>query len=222
MPRVRCWISDTERRTNEVLMRRTSPEFDAYIAKSAEFARPILKRIRRLFHRASPRIEETIKWGFPHFEYKGMVGSMAAFKQHVSFGFWKGKLLSDPHKLFAVMGKTTMSMSKITDASQLPADRILLEYIREAVALNEQGVKLPPWKKPARKQELEIPDDLVRALKANKKAGATFEGFSPSHKREYVEWITEAKQEETRTKRLVTAIEWMTQGKPRNWKYMKK
>lgn len=142
MPPVRCWISDPERGTNEVIMKKASPEFDAYIAKSAAFARPILKRIRTLFHRACPSIEEKIKWGFPHFEYKGMVGSMAAFKQHVSFGFWKGKLLSDPHKLFAVMGKTT--------------------------------------------------------------------------------WITEAKQEEARSKRLATAIEWMTQGKPRNWKYMKK
>lgn len=203
-------------------MKNLSPEFDSYINKSAAFARPILKKIRSLFHQACPQIEETIKWGFPHFEYKGVVGSMAAFKQHASFGFWKGKLLSDPHTLFAVMGKTTMSMARLTDVSELPSDKILLAYIREAVALNEQGVKLPPRKKTARKKALEIPAELVKALKQNKEALATFEAFSPSNKRDYVEWITEAKQPETRVKRLATSIEWLSEGKPRNWKYMKK
>lgn len=203
-------------------MKKLSSEFDTYIAGSAEFARPILKKIRSLFHKACPQIEETIKWGFPHFEYKGVVGSMAAFKQHASFGFWKGKLLSDPHKLFAVMGNTTMSMAKLTDVSELPSDKILLAYIREAVALNEEGVKAPPRKKPVRKKALVIPDEFARALKQNKKALATFEGFSPSNQRDYVEWFTEARQPETRAKRLATAIEWMSEGKPRNWKYMRK
>ena len=201
-------------------MKNASVEVDAYIARSAEFARPILKKIRSLFHKARPQIHETIKWGFPHFEYKGIVGSMAAFKQHVAFGFWKGELLSDPHKVFAVMEKTAMNMSKITGAAQLPADKILLACIREAVALNEDGVKLPPRKKPVRNGPPAVPDDLARALKANKKARATFDGFSPSHQREYVEWIAEAKQEETRARRLATTLEWLAAGKPRNWKYM--
>jgi len=203
-------------------MKETSPRFDAYIAKSAEFARPILKKIRALFHKACPQIEETIKWGFPHFEYKGIVGSMAAFKQHVSFGFWKGTLLNDTHRLFSGVGNTTMHMTKLTDLSQLPSDKILLEYIREAMALNEQGAKPPARKKPTRKKVLPIPDELARALKQNKKALANFEAFSPSCKREYIEWIIEAKQSETRARRLATAVEWITEGKPRNWKYMRK
>jgi uncharacterized protein YdeI (YjbR/CyaY-like superfamily) len=203
-------------------MKNHSPKVDTYIAKSADFAKPILKKIRTLFHKACPEIEETIKWGFPHFEYKGVVGSMAAFKQHASFGFWKGSLLKDSHKLLSKMENAAMSFARLTDASQLPSDKVLLEYIREAVALNEEGVKLPPRKKPARREELEVPDDLARALKQNKKTLANFEAFSPSHKREYVEWIVEAKQPETRAKRLTTAVEWISEGKPRNWKYMKK
>ena len=197
-----------------------NPEFDAYIANSAEFARPILEQIRKLFHQACPEIEETMKWSFPHFEYKGIVGSMAAFQQHVGWGFWKATMLKDPHKLFTRMGDTSMGGAKATDVSQLPPDKVVLEYIREAVALNEQGVKAPaPKKKP--KAELEVPDYFLTALKKNKKALATFEAFSPSSKREYVEWVTEAKQEATREKRLGTAIEWMAEGKSRNWKYMK-
>ena len=203
-------------------MKNASPEVDAYIARSAEFARPILKKVRGLFHKACPGIEETMKWGFPHFEHKGIVGSMAAFKQHAAVGFWKGKLLTDPHGLFQGMKSHSMSLCKITDVRQLPADRILLEFIRQAVALNDAGVKAPARKKPVRKPLLVVPDDLLRALKSNKKAGATFDGFPPSHQREYVEWITEAKQLETRARRLATTLEWLTEGKPRNWKYMRK
>jgi uncharacterized protein YdeI (YjbR/CyaY-like superfamily) len=205
--------------TEELRMKNHSAEFDAYIAKSAEFAQPILKKLRRLFHQACPSIEETIKWGFPHFEYRG-IGSMAAFKNHVSFGFWKAKLLSDSHKLLEGVGETSMGGARIKDVSELPSDQVLLAYIREAVALNEQGVRVPAAPK-APKAELEIPDYFLAALRKNKKALATFKSFSPSHQREYVEWVTEAKQPATRDKRLATAIEWMAQGKPRNWKYMK-
>jgi uncharacterized protein YdeI (YjbR/CyaY-like superfamily) len=203
-------------------MNKPSPEIDAYIAKAAPFARPILEKLRRLFHEACPDIEETLKWGFPHFEYKGIVGSMAAFKQHASFGFWKGELLSDPHGLFSAVGNTAMNAARITDASQLPKDDILLEYIREAVALNERGVKPPPRKKATAKPELVVPEDLLAALRKNKQARAAFEAFSPSQKREYVEWLTEAKQPAMRSKRLATAVEWISEGKPRNWKYMRK
>jgi len=203
-------------------MKNTSPEVDAYIAKSAAFARPILTKLRKMFHQACPNVVETMKWSFPHFDYKGMMGSMAAFKQHVSFGFWKGKLLDDPHQLFTGVGNaTSMNALRLTDIADLPADKILLDYIRRAVALNEEAVKAPRSKKRP-KPPLEVPDYILGALKKNKKAHATFEGFSPSHKREYVEWIVEAKQEETRMQRLTTAIEWMAEGKPRNWKYMKK
>jgi hypothetical protein len=175
-------------------MNKHSPAVDAYIARSAEFARPILTRIRGLFHKACPGIEETIKWGFPHFEYKGIVGSMAAFKKHACFGFWKGRLLSDPHNLFNGRRVTSMNFAKINNVSELPPDKILLEYIRQAVALNEAGVKTPARKKRTGNEPLDVPDDFLAKLKKNKKALATFEAFSPSNKREYVEWITEAKQ----------------------------
>lgn len=196
-----------------------NPAFDEYIAESAEFARPILKKIRDAFHKACPEIEETMKWSVPHFEYEGIVGSMAAFKQHVGWGFWKASLLKDPKKLFTRVGETAMGGAKVTDISQLTSDKVLLAYIREAVALNRDGVKGPAEKKKP-KAELKVPDYFMAALKKNMKALAMFEAFSPSKKREYVEWIVEAKQEATRDKRLAQAIQWMAEGKPRNWKYM--
>jgi uncharacterized protein YdeI (YjbR/CyaY-like superfamily) len=159
-----------------------------------------------------------MKWSFPHFEYKGVVGNMAAFKQHCSFGFWKGKLMKDPHKLFA--GDSGMSGIKVSSIKDLPGDKVLLAYIKEAVSLNEQGVKAPKAKKPP-KSKLIVPDYFMAALKKNKEALAIFEAFSPSHQREYVEWVTEAKQDATREKRLKTAIEWLSAGKSRHWKYQK-
>jgi uncharacterized protein YdeI (YjbR/CyaY-like superfamily) len=203
-------------------MQSRSAEVDDYIAGAADFARPILKKIRSLFHKACPQIQETIKWGFPHFECKGIVASMAAFKRHAAFGFWKAKLLADADGLFADKGESASRMAKLTDIADLPPDGVFIAFIREAVALNERGVKVPARKNRPRKRELEVPDDLARALKKNKKAHATFERFSPSNRRDYVEWITEARHEETRVKRLATAIEWLAEGKPRNWKYMKK
>jgi uncharacterized protein YdeI (YjbR/CyaY-like superfamily) len=197
-----------------------NPAVDAYIQKAAPFARPILEKVRALFHKACPDIEETMKWGFPHFEYRGVVGSMAAFKAHAVFGFWKASLLPDPHGLLSVDGKTEMCRAKFTDVSELPSDKIVLEYMRAAVALNEQGVKVERPKR-EKKPEAEVPADLRTALQKNKKAKAAFDGFSPSHRREYVEWITEAKQEATRQKRIAQAIEWLAEGKPRHWKYQR-
>jgi uncharacterized protein YdeI (YjbR/CyaY-like superfamily) len=199
-----------------------SPQVDAYIAKSAPFARPILEKLRTLFHKACPDVEETIKWGFPHFERHGVLGSMAAFKQHASFGFWKGSLMSDPQGLFRGVGKTTMNALRVETLEDLPSDKVLLPYIKEAAKLNEEGVKPPVRKKKAVKKAVKAPDYFLAALRKHPKALAAFEAFPPSHKREYVEWITEAKQEATRQKRLATALEWLSEGKPRNWKYMKK
>jgi uncharacterized protein YdeI (YjbR/CyaY-like superfamily) len=197
-----------------------SAQVDDYIASAPPYAQPILKKLRRLFHRACPAVEETMKWSTPHFDYKGVLAGMAAFKQHVRIGFWKGQLMSDPHRLFGPIGNTDYGALVLTDVSQLPDDEILIAYIREAVDLNERGVKSPKEKKP-RKPEAKIPADLQAALKSNARALATFDGFSPSHRREYVEWITEAKQQATRERRLAQAITWLAQGKPRNWKYMK-
>ncbi|HYE53887.1 MAG TPA: YdeI/OmpD-associated family protein [Chitinophagaceae bacterium] len=196
------------------------PRIDAYIKKSAPFAQPILTHLRELVHKACPDVEETIKWGFPHFDYKGILCSMAAFKQHCNFGFWKGNLMKDDKQLLSRVGVTEMGyFDKITTLKDLPSDKILTAYIKEAAKLNEAGVKLPAKPKTTEKKPLETPPELQAALKKNKAAQIVFEGFSPSHKREYIEWITEAKTEATRDKRIATTIEWLTEGKSRHWKY---
>lgn len=193
-----------------------NPAVDAYIARSADFARPILTRIRSLMHKACPKVEETIKWGVPHFEYQGVIGGMAAFKQHAAFGFWKQRLMKDPAGFFS-KGESGMGGRKVRSLADLPSDAMLVRYIKEAVALNANGVKTArPIKK---KPPLKVPPYLAAALKKNAKARATFEAFAPSHQREYVEWLVEAKQEETRARRLASTIEWLAEGKQRNWKY---
>ena len=192
-----------------------SREVDAYIAKAAPFARPILERLRRAFHKADPQIVETMKWGAPFFEHDGIVAQMAAFKNHVGWGFWKAKLMSDPHGMLADM------RVKVTELSDLPPEKILIEYIQEAVALNVSGQKVVrPKKAPAPPPE--TPEDLLAALRKTKGALAVFEKFPPSHKREYVEWIVDAKQQATREKRIAQAVEWISEGKSRNWKYERK
>ena len=194
-------------------MAKHDPRVDAYIAKSADFAQPILQHLRAVVHAACPDVEERVKWGFPHFDYKGaMMCSMAAFKHHCGFGFW---LYSQ-----VVGGEAEEGMGqfgKITSINDMPTEKQLVGYVKKAAELNETGVKVV--RPPARKRALTIPPDLSAALKKNKRALATFEKFPPSHKREYVDWITEAKREETRTRRLAQAVEWMAQGKARNWKY---
>ena len=194
---------------------------DAYIAKSEDFAKPILNRIRELVHKACPEVEETIKWSFPHFDYKGMMCAMASFKQHCSFGFWKAKLMEDYDKKFSVGNKTAMGhFGKITSLKALPSDKIMIQYIKEAVRLNDDDVRIVK-KRTNEKKILTIPPDLKKALTKNKSASTTFEGFSYSNKKDYVEWITEAKTEATRLKRLETTIEWLAEGKIRNWKYVR-
>ena len=198
-------------------MGKNTAAIDAYIAKSADFAKPILTRLREIVHAACPETDEEMKWSFPHFGYKGMLCSMAAFKAHCSFGFW----LND--KVAAAVGGTGSAAleqcNRITSVDELPSKKVLTACIKAAMKLNDGGVKLARPKKP--KAELVVPDDLKKALKANAKALAAFEGFPPSQKRDYVEWLMDAKTEETRQRRLATAIEWMSEGKPRNWKYLK-
>ncbi|HXF99893.1 MAG TPA: YdeI/OmpD-associated family protein [Bacteroidota bacterium] len=200
-------------------MSSTDPRVDAYIAKSADFARPILEHLRALVHKACPDVQETMKWSFPHFDYKGIMCSMAAFKHHCSFGFWKASLMKDPDGILTT-GNGMGNLGKITSLKDLPSDRILIKYIKEAAKLNEEGVKVDRTKS-ATKKPLTIPADLASALKKNRKALQVFEKFPPSHKREYIEWITEAKRPETRAKRIATTLQWLSEGKSRNWKYEK-
>mgnify|MGYP001546264972 CR=1 FL=1 len=201
------------------------PRVDAYIKNAQPFAQPILKHIRELVHKACPDVEEKIKWSFPHFDYKdGPMCSMASFKQHCAFGFWKAALMKDADKLVEV-AKSEVAMGhmgRITSLKDLPSDKVLLGYIKEAMKLNEEGKKVPK-KLPAEtvKKELVTPDYLMAALQKNKKAKTTFEAFSYSCKKEYISWLEEAKTEATRTKRLTDAVEWMSEGKMRHWKYQK-
>jgi uncharacterized protein YdeI (YjbR/CyaY-like superfamily) len=198
-------------------MPKLDPRVDAYIDKSPDFAKPILTHLRKLVHIAVPESEETIKWSVPSFDYKGPFCSMAAFKAHCIFGFWKTALIPDPKGLLTrqAMG----SFGRITSVKDLPSDKVIMDFIKAAKKLNDEGVKLPPIKKTTAIKPLVIPEDFTEALKKDKKANATFEAFSPSHKKEYVEWITEAKTEETRARRMATALEWLAEGKARHWKY---
>ncbi len=193
---------------------------DAYIAKSAPFARPILEHIRALVHRVCPECEEKMRWSFPHFDYKGeMMCNMAAFKEHASFGFWKETLLDDPKKMLK-QEEGMGSFSKFRSLSDLPSDAALTNFIRQAMKLNDDGTKIAKPKSAA--TAFVVPDYLTTALKNDDAAKKTFEAFSPSNKREYIDRLTEAKSETTRDKRLASAIEWMAEGKIRNWKYLKK
>ena len=197
------------------------PRVDAYIAKSAEFARPILTHLRAVVHEACPDVEETMKWSSPTFMYHGMLGGMAAFKQHATFGFWKHELVAEAVGSTTVSdraGEAMGSFGRITAVGDLPARRTLVRLVKAAMRLNQAGVKRTPKAKAPRKP-IPVPDDLARALGKNAKAHATWDAFPPSHRREYLEWITEAKTAPTREKRLATTLEWLVEGKDRNWKY---
>lgn len=198
------------------------PRVDEYIAQATGFARPILERLREIIHDTAPEITEDIKWGMPAFMHKGIVGNMAAFSEYVSLGFWKGKLMRDAHALFEDQHRTQVTALKLRSVDDIPDPGVLAEYIREAVELNERGVKLPTRKRSDSRDALDVPKDLGEALKANPDAGATFEAFSYTNRKEYIEWITGARRDATRERRLAQAIEWMSEGKPRNWKYQRR
>ncbi len=191
------------------------PRIDTYIEKSADFAKPILTHIRKIVHKACPDIQETMKWSFPHFDHKGTVCSMASFKQHCAFGFWKQSLLETD--AFPTEKTAMGSFGRIGTVKDLPSEKVMIDLVRQAVALNEKGIKVA--KKPVEKKELIVPKDLASALSKNKAAKAAFDKFSYSHKREYVQWIEEAKTEATRNKRLATTVELLSEGKSKNWKY---
>lgn len=189
------------------------PRIDVYIAKAQPFAQPILKYLRKAVHAGCPNVEEAMKWSAPAFDYKGPLAGMAAFKAHCAINFWKGPLLEIEDRTAEAMGQ----FGRITSVSDLPPEKVLIALVKRAAALNEAGVKAPRAAKA--KPPVKVPPDLLAALKRDRKAQATFEGFSPSHRREYVEWITEAKTDATRQRRIETALEWLAEGKSRHWKY---
>lgn len=192
------------------------PRIDAYIARSAPFARPMLERIRAAVHAGCPEVVETIKWSVPAFDYKGPLAGMAAFKAHCLFGFWKGALLNTPPKPRAA--RASGEFGRFTSIDELPSHAAIVRMVKEAKALNDAGVKVPRTSRA--KPALAAPADMLAAIRKNKKALRTYEAFSPSAKREYIEWITGAKAADTRARRLATAVAWMAEGKPRHWQYM--
>jgi len=198
-------------------MTQRDPRVDAYIARQADFARPILEHVRAAVHEACPGVEETIKWGMPSFVHRGRIlAGMAAFKQHASFGYWQHELVVGEGVPREGMG----SYGRLASVADLPPRRTLLAHVRKAVKLGEAGVKSPAARKATTaRPPPEAPADLLAALKANPAAKKAFDAFAPSHKRDYVEWITEARREDTRAKRLAQAIEWLAEGKRRHWKY---
>ena len=198
------------------------PGVDAYIAKSAPFAQPILSHLRELVHQACPPVEETLKWGFPHFMHHGIVCSMAAFKAHAAFGFWHQAMRESIGAAGNAPGGAAMGeFGRITALADLPKDKALAQYIRKAAALNESGEKPARPRPPAPKgpRTVDVPEDFAAALGKNRKARAAFEAGSYSFRKEYVMWVGEAKRAETRAKRIATSVEWLADGKSRNWKY---
>ena len=197
----------------------TDPFVDEYIDKAQDFAKPILTHLRSLVHAACPDVVETKKWSFPHFDYKGMMCSMAAFKEHCAFNFWKQSLLDE--SAFPAEKTAMGSFGRITSLKDLPNDKTMKKLIHDAMKLNDEGVKVAKAPVSKEKKEVVVPDILKKALKMDARAAETFNNFPYSCKKEYVEWINEAKTDATREKRLATTLEWLAEGKKRNWKYEK-
>jgi uncharacterized protein YdeI (YjbR/CyaY-like superfamily) len=192
------------------------PRVDTYISQAPEFARPILEHLREIVHAACPQVEETIKWSRPHFSYKGsLICGMSAFKRHCSFHFWHQKQIVD-----TTASEGSGQFGQLVSVKDLPSKKALTAYVRKAMAVNEDGNK-QPRPKTASKPAPTLPTDFAALLKKHATARKHYEAFSPSAQREYVDWIIEAKTDATRQKRMATAVEWLAEGKHRNWKYMK-
>jgi uncharacterized protein YdeI (YjbR/CyaY-like superfamily) len=196
------------------------PRIDAYIEKSAPFARPILRHLREVVHAGCPEVAETMKWSFPHFDYKGILCSMAAFKAHCAFNFWTGAEVLEGAAREGAMGQ----FGRITSVRELPSKKVLVAYVKKAVALKDAGVK-PAWvmaradraKARAKRPELPVPEELAAALalKKNKKAKEAFEALPPGHRRSHIEYIVEAKRPETRARRAAQTVERLKSGTAR-------
>lgn len=201
------------------------PKVDAYIAKAQPFAQPILEHLRQLVHKACPDVEETIKWSRPFFEYRGVIlGNMSAFKAHCSFGFWGEEIGAVLREAKTVRDGAMGSLGRITRVEDLPSQKQMLDWIRRAAAFVDSGQYTSPIAArrkvvKAPKPAAEAPPEFAAALRKSKKASTAFAAFSPSCRREYIDWIADAKRPETRATRIKTAVDWIAEGKQRNWKY---
>jgi len=204
-----------------------NPKTDTYISKAQPFAQPILHHIRKIVHSACPGVEETVKWSRPFFEYKGVIlCNMSAFKQHCAFGFWGLEIGAILREAGAVRKGAMGTLGRITSVAALPPEKQLMAWVRQAAAFVDDGSYTSPIAArnkviKAPKPALKTPPAFTKALNQNMKARSAFAAFSPSCKREYIEWIVGAKREETRDQRIATAVEWIAQGKQRNWKYQR-
>ena len=208
-----------------------NPKVDAYIAKAAPFAQPILTHLRALIHKACPEVEEEMKWSRPFFSHRGVIlCNISAFKAHCAFGFWGAEIGKLLHEDGVVRGAEVLkaggmgSLGRIATVKDLPPDKQLLGYIRQAAAFIERGqgetwVAVQRRVVKAPKPALEAPPEFTAAIKKSKAATAAYSAFSPSCRREYVEWIADAKRSETRDRRIAQAVAWIGEGKQRNWKY---
>lgn len=193
----------------------TDPRIDAYIGKAADFAKPILAFLREVLREACPEGEETLKWSSPSFVYKGKIlAGFAAFKAHAAFGFWSGSQVVDARDK---AGTSPRQFGRLTSLDDLPDRATLIALTRKAMKLIDDGVK--PERTKSVKPPFTVPQDLQAAIDGSPAARAAWNAFPPSCRREYVEWVTEAKRDETRTKRLNRTIEMLNEGKRRNWKY---
>jgi uncharacterized protein YdeI (YjbR/CyaY-like superfamily) len=214
-------------RSNDVVAFGESPVIDAYIEDAPVFAQPILMHLRSLVHRTSPYIEETIKWRQPFFIYRGsMLCFMAAFKQHCSFGFWGGEMNAvmkqDGHEGDDSATGSRGAFGRIASVSDLPSNKVMMGYIKQAIALTESAGDAPvPARTRKSKPKLEPPAEFIHAMQRGKGTAEAFAALSPSYQREYVVWITEAKRAETKERRIQTAVQWITEGKSLNWQYGK-
>jgi hypothetical protein len=196
---------------------------DAYIGKAAPFAQPILWHVRELIHKAVPGVEEVMKWSRPFFMYRGIIlANMAAFKQHCSVGLWGEEITAQLRADGLASDEGMGTFGRLESLKDLPSDKKILAYIKQAAAVLDDGTRTKNYSRPPRrvaKPEVEIPGELTAALKKNKAALKTFDSFAPSHRREYIEWVAEAKRDETRAKRVAQSVDWLAEGKRRNWKY---
>ncbi len=204
-------------------MENLNPAVTAYIAKSADFARPILDFLRKLIHNTCPGVKEDIKWGTPHYSYNGdHLVMMAGFKKHCSFSLYKAEMMKDKAIQDSIKeGRKFGYMDKLKDMSDLPAEKILVAYLKEAMAINARGISKPKPVKVNPVAAIEAPKEFMDALKKNKKALSVFESKSATFQKEYIKWIAEAKTDETRNKRIEQSIGWIEEGKGRFWQYQK-
>jgi uncharacterized protein YdeI (YjbR/CyaY-like superfamily) len=196
---------------------------DAYIGKAKPFAQPILWHVRELLHMSVPGVEEEMKWSRPFFVYRGIIlGNISAFKEHCSMGLWGEEITAKLRAEGLVSSEAMGSFGRLTSVKDLPADKKLAAYFKFAAKAIDDGSRTKSIERPVQrvaKPELDVPEELTVALKKNKVAQKVFEGFAPSHRRDYIEWIVDAKRDETRAKRVTQTVDWLAEGKRRNWKY---